>query len=123
VSDHIGSIAAGPTGLIGGNWDSRVIYGWSREGKLQWMRASPFKTAWQDLKMEGDRLVGSGNLSRDEGAIETVTVPDLHLIHLIRTGKTDRGVTYTHEGMTLRDGRLYLLPEDAPTRLFEFRRR
>ena len=123
VSDHIGSIAAGPTGLIGGNWDSRLIYAWSRDGREQWRKESPYKTAWQDLKMDGDRLVGSGNVSRDVGAIETVSLPDLRLIHLIKTGKTDRGVTYTHEGMTLRGGRLYLLPEDAPTRLFEFRRR
>jgi hypothetical protein len=32
-----------------------------------------------------------------------------------------RVTPYTNEGMTLRDGVLYLLPEDEPSRLFRFR--
>jgi hypothetical protein len=30
-------------------------------------------------------------------------------------------VSYTHEGMAIRDGVLYLLPEDEPSRLFRFK--
>jgi hypothetical protein len=123
VKDHIGSIAAASSAVIGGDWDSRLIYCWSKDGSEQWRKESPFKTAWQDLKMDGDVLVGSGNVSREAGVIEMVSLPDLRLVRRITAGKTDRGVPYTHEGMTLRDGRLYLLPEDAPTRLFEFQRR
>jgi hypothetical protein len=39
----------------------------------------------------------------------------------VSSGVTDRGLPYTHEGMTIRGGRLYLLPEDDPSRLFVFR--
>ena len=38
----------------------------------------------------------------------------------VRAGKTDRGVSLTNEGMTFRGGKLYLLPEDDPSRLFVF---
>jgi hypothetical protein len=120
VADHIGCIAAGKPGLAGGSWSSRTVYLWTRDGKEMWKRQNPISTAWQDLKFDGDLLMGSGNLSRDAGAVEWVHLPDLNLVRRIVTGKTDRGVPFTHEGMTWRGGRLSFLPEDAPTRLFEF---
>ncbi|GAB4365625.1 MAG: hypothetical protein OHK0021_09240 [Bryobacter sp.] len=120
VNDHIGCVAASQDKIIGGSWSSRTVYTWSKEGKLLDQRPNPLPTAWQDLKMDGALLMGSGGLSRTEGAIDWVRLPDLTLVRQVRTGKTDRNVIFTNEGMTLREGHLYLLPEDAPSRLFRF---
>jgi hypothetical protein len=38
-----------------------------------------------------------------------------------RHGLTDRGVRFSNEGMAIRDGILFLLPEDDPSRLFRYR--
>jgi hypothetical protein len=123
VKDHIGCIAAGKQGLAGGSWGSRTIYLWARDGRELWQRKNPSDTQYQDLKFDGDLLLGSGNTGKTEGALEWVRLPDLVVVRRVVAGVTDRGQPYTHEGMTLRGGRLYLLPEDAPSRLFEFRPR
>lgn len=120
VNDHIGCVAAGADTLIGGNWDSRVLYTWTKDGRQLERRANPRATAYQDLKMDGSLLVASGIASREQGAVEWLRVRDLALVRRVVTGKTDRGVLYTQEGMTWRGGSLYLLPEDGPARLFEF---
>jgi len=118
VPDHIGCIAVTRDGLIGGSWSSRVIYEWTREGMQRSRRENPIATHWQDLKMDGDLLVGAGPQSKTEGSIDWVRISDLKVVRSLRTGKTDRGVLFTNEGIALRDGLLYLLPEDAPSRLF-----
>lgn len=120
VSDHIGCIAAGAD-LVGENWDSRVFYSWSRDGRLLRRRDNPSPNAYQDLKLVEGRLVASGKLSQDEGAIDWLDVGSLALVRRIVTGKTERGVLFTNEGMAVRDSKLYLLPEDGPSRLFVFR--
>ncbi len=51
----------------------------------------------------------------------TLSEPSLKLIRRITLGLTSRAVPYTNEGMALRGNRLLLLPEDSPSRLFEFR--
>ncbi|MFN7934473.1 MAG: DUF6454 family protein [Bryobacteraceae bacterium] len=119
--DHIGCIAAGKMGLVGGSWASRTLYGWTRDGRELWKRANPIATEWQDLKMDGELLVGSGVTKEKDGAMDWVSLPDLKLVRSLRAGKTDRGVPYMNEGMKVGKGRLLLLPEDAPSRLFEFR--
>ncbi len=125
VADHIGCIAIAPDGtLVGGNWSSRLIYQWTRDGRHLSKRPNPIPTGWQDLKFDGDLLIGSGILTKGaEGAIDWVRLSDLSLVRRITAGKTDRGVLYTNEGIAWRNGRLYLLPEDAPSRLFEWRRK
>ena len=119
VEDHIGCVAAGAT-LIGGNWDSRILYEWTRAGRELRQRPNPTRNAYQDLKRVGDRWVASGKLSKDEGAIDWLD-DSLVLVKRLATGKTDRGVLFTNEGMAIRDGTLYLLPEDGPSRLFVFK--
>lgn len=121
VQDHIGCIAAGKMGLVGGSWASRTLYGWTRDGKELWKRANPIATEWQDLKMDGELLVGAGVTKAKDGAMDWVSLPDLKLVRSLTAGKTDRGVPYMNEGMKVEKGRLLLLPEDAPSRLFEFR--
>lgn len=123
VADHIGCVAAGDGRLIGGNWDSRIFYVWDERGKLLDKRDNPRPTGYQDLKQMGATLIGSGLVSRREGAIEWLSLPGFTLQRRIETGVTDRGVPFTNEGMAFVDGKLYLLPEDDPSRLFVFVRR
>lgn len=120
VADHIGCIAVAPDAVYGGNWDSREIYTWSRDGKQTAKRVNPTRSSYQDMKFVDGALVGSG-LRRNEGAIDFLNPADLRLKRRIRTGKSDRGVVLTHEGMAIDGGKLYLLPEDGPSRLFVFR--
>ena len=121
VADHIGCVAANPAGLIGGNWDSRDFYVWDRLGRELRKIPNPTANAYQDMKFAGDRLVASGLLPGRTGAVDWLDYPSLQLRRRVAAGKTDRGVEYTREGMTVRGGRLYLLPEDGPSRLFVFR--
>jgi hypothetical protein len=122
VADHIGCVAVIGNRLVGGSWSSRVIYEWTREGRELSRRENPITTSWQDLKADGELLLGGGQLGRDKGALDWVRLNDLKLVRQLRTGPTDRGFSYTHEGFTLREGKLYFLPEDAPSRLFVFAR-
>ena len=51
-----------------------------------------------------------------------VAIPTtLAIIRRIVTGATERGVPFTNEGMTVRGGTLYLLPEDDDSRLFQYK--
>ncbi|MDZ7638233.1 MAG: DUF6454 family protein [Bryobacterales bacterium] len=120
VADHIGCVAVAGDRLIGGNWDAREIYRWDRSGKQLGKQANPNKVAYQDLKFSDGMLLASGNTSREEGAIDWLDPETLQLKKRILSGKTDRGVRFTNEGMAVVDGKLYLLPEDGPSRLFVF---
>jgi beta-lactamase class A len=119
VPDHVGCVAVRNGHIYGGNWDSRQIYVWDASGKLLSKRDNPSGTSFQDMKAQGDYLIGSG-IRPDGGAIDWLESNDLRLVRRVRAGKTDRGVLLTHEGMTISAGRLYLLPEDSPSRLFVF---
>ena len=121
IPDHIGCVAAGPDVLIGGNWDSRKFYIWDRKGKLLRTVDNPTANGYQDIKFAGGRLVGGGVLPGKTGAIDWLDYPSFRLLRRIEAGQTSRGVLYTNEGMALRGNRLLLLPEDGPSRLFEFR--
>lgn len=118
VADHIGCVAASRDALYGGNWDSLRIYTWDRSGRELARKDSPTGTAYQDLKFLRGKLVASGNRDRESGAIDWLDPVTLALERRITAGKTDRGVRFTNEGMTIRSGKLYLLPEDGPSRLF-----
>ena len=120
VKDHIGCIAAAKDRLVGGSWGSRTVYQWTREGKQLDRRPNPQATEWQDLKMDGELLIGSGHIAGKLGASEWVSLPDLKLVRRVTPGTTDRGHNFAHEGMAYRRGKLYYLPEDAPSRLFAF---
>jgi len=121
VADHIGCVAAGPDFVLGGNWDSRLFYVWDKKGKLLRKVANPTGNGYQDLKFVDGKLVGGGVLPGKAGAVDWLEWPSLRLAKRVQSGKTDRGVPYTNEGMAVRGDRLFLLPEDDPSRLFEFR--
>lgn len=121
VADHIGCVAVGDGVIWGGNWDSRHLYRWRPDGTLIDKRPNPAGTKYQDLKLVGGQLVGSGLGGPERGAIDWLDPETLAVTRRIVAGATDRGTAYTHEGMAIRDGVLYLLPEDEPSRLFRFR--
>jgi hypothetical protein len=121
VADHIGALAVTPEGLLGANWDAQDFYVWDRQGRLLRKFANPTSVAIQDMKFIDGRLVVGGLLPDRSGVVDWMEWPSLRLIRRISTGRTDRGVTYTNEGMAIHDGKLWLLPEDAPSRLFIFR--
>jgi len=121
VADHIGAVAVIPEGLLGANWDARDFYVWDKQGRPLRKFANPYPVAIQDMKFIEGRLVVGGLLADQSGVVDWLEWPSLKLTRRITTGRTDRGVTYTNEGMTIRDGKLWLLPEDAPSRLFVFR--
>jgi Family of unknown function (DUF6454) len=121
VADHIGAIAVVPEGLLGANWDANDFYVWDKHGRLQRKFANPHPVAIQDMKFVDGRLVVGGLLADRSGVVDWLEWPSLKLSRRITTGPTDRGVSYTNEGMTVRGGKLWLLPEDAPSRLFVFR--
>lgn len=121
VDDHIGCVAVTPEHLIGGNWDARHLYIWNHRGELIRKVPNPAGNAFQDLKFVDGQLIGGGLLPDKSGAIDWLEYPSLRPIRRILVGRTDRGVVYTHEGIALADGKLWLLPEDAPSRLFAFR--
>jgi len=123
VPDHIGCIAVTPELLIGGNWDSREFYVWNHRGEL--LRQIPITTAnaYQDMKFSAGHIVAAGLLGDRTGAIDWLDLSSMKLVHRLTAGNTDRGVSYTHEGMAIDGDELLLLPEDGPSRLFVFRLR
>lgn len=121
VPDHIGCVAASGRRLYGGNWDSLDIYEWDKRGKQLAKRANPSGTRFQDMKWIDGKLLGGGLRAKGHGAIDWLDPDSLQLLRRVEVETTDRGVVFTNEGMTLRGGLLYLLPEDDPSRLFVFR--
>jgi hypothetical protein len=121
VPDHIGCVAIDQNRIFGGNWDSREIYCWDLTGRLLWKTDSPSPVAYQDMKFIGGQLIGSGVIKGAGGAIDWLDMGSLQIRKRLHAGMTDRNTPMTNEGMTIRDGLLYLLPEDAPSRIFVFR--
>jgi hypothetical protein len=119
VDDHIGCIAVTPEFLIGGNWDSRDFYFWDHQGKLIRRVSSATGNAYQDIKFRGGHVIASGTLTGSRAAIDWLDL-SIGLVRRLELGKTDRSQPYTREGMTLFQDRLWLLPEDGESRLFQF---
>lgn len=119
VDDHIGCVAVRGDRVYGGNWDTLQIYEWDLAGKLVSRRDNPSGNSFQDLKAVGDRLVGGGG-TRDGPAIDWLDAGTLTPVHRMKVGRTSRGAPFTREGLDLHGDRLYLLPEDDPSRLFVF---
>lgn len=117
VDDHIGAVAASAAGLIGCNWDARIFYGWTFDGR-QTHRVEHLGAArYQDLHWMGDALLAGGLLG-ETGVIDRLGWPSLDLEERIVVGATDRGVVLTHEGMAISGDEVLLMPEDDPSRVF-----
>lgn len=123
VPDHIGAVAVASDRLFLANWDARKIYEYGFDGKLIRERANPTAYRFQDLKMRYGVLVGSAPAGKGEkvgGAIVWMDPEALNVTEVRPVGRTDRGVPLVQEGIELRDGRVYLLPEDTPSRVFVY---
>ena len=120
VNDHIGAVAVVTEGLVGANWDAREFYLWTRRGEEVRKVANPTGVAIQDMKYVGGTLVAGGLQKDRTGVVIWLEWPSLKVVRTMPAGRTDRGVAYTHEGLAVRGGTLYLVPEDGPSRLFAF---
>lgn len=114
VDDHIGCLTLMDGHLIGGNWDARKFYEWSFDGRFISVRNNPNASHYQEIKYRYGTLMASG------GVVHWLDPEELEPLRTYSLGKSDRNVPYTNEGMDFRDGKLYLLPEDGPSRLFIF---
>src|SRR5207248_2535175 len=112
VEDHIGCIAVHGDTLIGGNWDTRELYFWDTNGKLLRKEVNAARNAFQDMKVAGGMLVGSGLLADRSGAIDWIDLATLKPVRRVIAGKTSRGDPFTREGMAIVGEELMLLPED-----------
>jgi hypothetical protein len=119
VDDHIGCVAVNGEQIIGGNWDSLNFYFWDKKGAFIKKIENPNSTGYQDMKCVDGFLVASGVL-KEQGAIDWIDLSTMKLLKRIVGGKTDRGVCFMNEGMAIYRSKLYLLPEDNPSRLFVF---
>jgi hypothetical protein len=120
AQDHIGAIAVTPDSLIGANWNAEQFYVWTKSGQLKQTVNNPTGVAIQDMKFVNGVLIAGGLLKDGSGAIVWLSWPGLKELRRVTTGKTDRGVALTHEGLAVVGKYLYLLPEDSPSRLFAF---
>lgn len=112
VDDHIGCLTLMEGKLLGGNWDARKFYEWTPEGRFVSVRNNPNAAHYQDIKYRYGTLIASG------GVVQWLDPEELEPLRTLTLGRTDRNVPFANEGMDLRDGLLYLLPEDGPSRLF-----
>lgn len=123
VGDHIGAVAADGERLHGGNWDAEELYSWDRTGRVLRQARNPARVAYQDLKIVDGSLVAAGLLRGGQtGAVDWLDPDTLERRARLAVGRGDNGV-WTREGMALRGGRLYLLPDDGrdgTARLFIF---
>jgi hypothetical protein len=120
VNDHIGAVAVVKDQLVGANWDAREFYVWSKSGKEIQKLANPTGVAIQDMKYVNGTLIAGGLRKDKSGVVVCLDWPSLKVLRTMETGKTDRGVTFTQEGLAVQGRTLYLLPEDGPSRLFGF---
>ncbi len=122
VDDHIGAVAAAPDRLYGANWDARKIYEWTFDGRLLRARDNPLPARYQDMKFRYGLIVAGGVAPRGSAdhSVYWLDPETLQPRRVLHAGVTDRNTPFTNEGLDARDGTLYLLPEDAPSRLFIF---
>jgi hypothetical protein len=120
VADHIGCVASFGKTLVGGNWDSRTLYWWTRAGRELRRVENRTGVAFQDLKPLPSRkaLIGGGIREKKQGEVAVFDPLTGLAQQSWRAGKTERGVHFTNEGLAIRGGLLYLLPEDGDSRLF-----
>ena len=122
VQDHIGALAVGGGRLYAANWDARKIVELSLEGRVLRKRDNPTPLEIQDWKYRHGLLVAAATAPATAGgpAVAWFDPESLRLLKTMPAGATDRGTPFTNEGLDSRDGTLYLLPEDSPSRLFIF---
>ncbi len=114
VPDHIGALAIKGDRIYGANWDARHLYVWDIHGQLLQKVRNPTDVAYQDMKIVGDALVASGVMRHQlTGAIDWLDADTLQPRRRVLLGRTENWALWTREGMTIRDGKLFLMPHDG----------
>ncbi|WP_298194051.1 DUF6454 family protein [Novosphingobium sp.] len=129
VADHIGCVAAEGTRLVAGNWDSRMLYEFdlARGDKPVRVVPNPSATHFQDMKFAGGKLVAGGNVGWLDGTVDWIDPAKMRVTRSLKAGfigtvrPFGRGGPITGEGMAIEGRELYVLPEDGPSRVFQFR--
>lgn len=129
IDDHIGDLVYNKDSntLIGMNWDSRIIYEWSIEGKLlRKLNNKNDKLAFQDCKYAGENaLICSGVKGTQRGGLALLDSADFKTRHQIfNPPKTKNGIFMTKNPMALvfkkQRLRYYFIPEDGISTLYGF---
>jgi hypothetical protein len=117
VEDHIGLVARDGDIVIGANWNAELFYFWEEDGNLLHKRVSPTGVGYQDCKADRGFLVCvSGN------KLDVIDLKEWRLIKRMEIGDSQAGNAMGREGVALRGGRVYFLPDDGmDARVYEFR--
>ncbi len=123
VNDHIGAVATdGSKFIFGMNWDAREMYIWDINGKFLKKIPNKRNIAYQDIEYANGILYCSGiqihtlwggtvDLYRfDENNLTLTLEKSIPMPQL----KRNKIRSIASEGMTLKDGYLYFIPEDFP---------
>lgn len=128
VADHIGCVAASGNTLVAGNWDSELLYMFDLAGRTATRAVpNPSATHYQDMKLVGGQLVAGGNLNWWSGTVDWIDLATMTVKRSLRAGAAGqlkpigRGGPLTGEGMAVEGRNLYVLPEDGPGRVLQFR--
>lgn len=120
VDDHIGSVAVRAGEVWTANWDARRFLIFDFAGRLVMDRENPSSVALQDMKFHDGALIGGGLIEKKHGHLVRID-PKTWTFSRQPVGETDRSIPFTQEGFAIHNRKLYLLPEDGPSRLFVFR--
>lgn len=128
LPDHIGCLAASADWLVGGNWDSRLLYVFDKQsGRTERIVPNPSQTRFQDMKIAGNALVAGGSIDWFSGTVDWIDLATFRISRTLRAGAIGpvrpfgRGGPLTGEGMAIEGRDLYLVPEDGPSRVFHYR--
>ncbi|HEY6868930.1 MAG TPA: DUF6454 family protein [Novosphingobium sp.] len=128
VADHLGCVAARGDRLVAGNWDSRQLYLFDLRQGARFRRVpNPSATHYQDMKFVGSTLVASGNLGLWDGTVDWIDPVALQVTRSLQAGAIGalkpigRGGPLTGEGMAIEGRDLFLIAEDGPSRVLQFR--
>ncbi len=113
VDDHIGAVASdGKDHLYGVNWDAVHFYTWDFDGRQLNKIKSPTSMAYQDIKYFAGKLLCSGHKG-DDSVIDVIDPEHWTLVKRVPLPPSGGKHALSREGMAF-DGKLYLLPDDAP---------
>jgi maltose-binding protein MalE len=114
VSTHISLIASnGADRLYGTDWASANFYVWDWDGNPIETIASPTGVEYQDCQFVDPHLV-CGGYEGGGGSIDIIDPASWTLVNRINVGVTSPGNLLTREGLSIFDGKVYLLPDDGP---------